>query len=192
MLNHLAGKKIDPTMNIGGRSNYQARNITGPSGSPLKGVLHEPVKKKSTIKIIKPKVEEEPTEKHLGNFTGTIGMGVIKTQNYTIVLDKQSQANFKKGAQVQFELYHLIDGDNSTLIARDLKLSRRFAGFLSYRPNGPSWIVPLFSGRNVSVSKDSFESEEDSLKLYQNIKVDYEVVDNKGQHRAINISFPKK
>ena len=50
-------------MNIGGRSNYQAQNITGPSGSPLKGVLHEPVKKKSTIKIIKPKVEEEPTEK---------------------------------------------------------------------------------------------------------------------------------
>ena len=47
-------------MNIGGRSNYQAQNITGPSGSPLKGVLHEPVKKKSTIKIIKPKVEEEP------------------------------------------------------------------------------------------------------------------------------------
>ena len=39
-------------------------------------------------------------------------MGVIKTQNYTVVLDKQSQASFKKGAQVQFELYHLIDGDN--------------------------------------------------------------------------------
>ena len=47
----------------------------------------------------------------MGNFAGTIGMGVIRTQNYTIMLDKESQANFKKGSQVEFELYQLSDDD---------------------------------------------------------------------------------
>ena len=38
-------------------------------------------------------------------------MGVIRTQNYTIMLDKESQANLKKGSQVEFELYQLSDDD---------------------------------------------------------------------------------